>query len=70
MIIKTGRAAKQQTKVQVLVDFSEPGASNIMGDIMAPKTDGINMMRKIIFVVITVVFNFVDFKMVEIVIIT
>lgn len=61
MIIKTGRAAKQQTKVHVLEDFSEPGASNIMGDIIAPKTDGINMMRKTIFVVITVVFTLVDF---------
>jgi len=41
-----------------------------MGDIMAPKIDGINMMRKITFVVTTVVFNLVDFIMVEIVIIT
>lgn len=58
MIIKTGNAAKQQTKVQVFLDFSEPGASNIIGDMMAPKIEGIKMIRRITLTVKTAVFIF------------
>ena len=56
MIIEIGRAIIHQNNAQVFLDFSEPGASNIMGDIMAPKIEGIKIIRKIILIIMTVDF--------------
>ena len=60
MIIEIGKATIHQNNVQVFLDFSEPGASNIIGDIMAPKIEGIKIIKKIMLMIITVDFILVD----------
>jgi hypothetical protein len=60
MIIKMGKITIQLKRIHVFVDLSEPGASNIMGDIMADIAEGIKIIKKMILVIITAVFIFVS----------
>ena len=53
MTINTGSATRQPAKIQVLVFFSEPGASNKKADINAPKPEGIRPIKKIILTIMT-----------------